>query len=514
MSDTVMPHKGSIPSFSQHQLAQLMRTGYKLTPATLAQRIFEGRWIPAPHLLYISTIITDAIYKGGQFIIVTMPPRHGKSEFLSVNTSIWHMETFPEKRIILASYGAELATEFALKVRDTFQDEDLHTLLSTRLRKDKQKIDNFKTTMGGGMISIGVGGSATGKGADLFLIDDYVKNAEEALSDTQKTKAWDWFLSTAFTRLEPNATIIVLATRWDKRDLIGMIFEKFDELAELGFEPPTVINLPALARPDDPLGREVGAPLWPERYDLKALMRIKAMLGTYWFESLYQQNPRASMAGMDLGKHLQYIDRGEMPHKTHLKTVRVWDMAGTEEGGDFTAGPLVHLEKETGKIFISDVVHVQKSPKKVEMIVEATADMDGAGVQIWIEQEPGSAGKHIVEHYQKEILQQYAVRGEKATGPVEVRASPFLAAVEDENVYAVRGKWNAPFVLELDGFPEGDHDDIIVACSLGYRRLLRGRFGGAIWGNRGRDRGGRRSHTSGRSTNARGTKRKILGVTW
>jgi hypothetical protein len=143
-----------------------------------------------------------------------MPPRHGKSELLSVHTPIWYLDHYPQNRIILASYGSELATEFALKVRDTLQDEDLHSLLRVRLRHDRQRIDNFKTTKGGGMISIGVGGSATGKGANLFLIDDFIKNAEEALSPGAMKKNWDWFLSTAFTRLEPNASIIVLATRW------------------------------------------------------------------------------------------------------------------------------------------------------------------------------------------------------------------------------------------------------------------------------------------------------------
>src|SRR5690606_9588289 len=158
-----------------------------------------------------------------------MPPRHGKSEFLSVNTPIWFLEKFAHKRVILASYGADLAAEFSLKVRDTFQNTENRHLLNTRLRKDKQRVDDFKTTDGGGMVAAGIGGTITGKGADLLLIDDYVKNAEEALSKTVKEKIWNWFLSTAFTRLEPNATVIILATRWDKGDLIGMVLEKFTE---------------------------------------------------------------------------------------------------------------------------------------------------------------------------------------------------------------------------------------------------------------------------------------------
>ncbi len=487
--------KEILTGFDQAQLDALLQQGWRLTPATMAVKLFEGRWRPAKHLMYVSTIVSNAIHKGGQFIIVTFPPRHGKSEFLSVNTPIWHLETFPHKRIILASYSSDLATEFALKVRDAFQDEDLRLLLNTRLRKDKQRVNDFKTTKGGGMVSIGVGGGATGKGADLFLLDDFVKNAEEALSETQKKKNWDWLLSTAITRLEPGATIIVLATRWDKNDLIGMIIDKYAELEDAGFEPPTIINFPAIAEANDVLGREIGEPLWPERYDEKALALRKAMMGSYWWDALYQQRPRSSMLGANVGGSLKIIPLSEVPTKDRLKSIRAWDFAATELGGDWTAGPLMHEDKDDKKIYITDCPRVQHSPKKVEQLVVQTAEIDGPGVAIWIEQEPGSAGLAQVEHYELEVLKGWHVRGEKATGPVEVRCQPFLAAVEAGNVHLVKGGWNQQLRDEIDAFPEGDHDDILVACALGYRRLVRGRFGGVTWG-RGRD--GRRAPTTGR----------------
>lgn len=497
----------SIGNFDKHQLEALLQEGYRLTPATLAYKITHGMWVPAKHLLYISTIVSNAIIKGGQFIIVTMPPRHGKSEFLSVNTPIWFLEKFPHQRVILTSYGADLAAEFSLKVRNTFQNEDLRGLLTTRLRKDKQRVDDFKTTEGGGMIAAGIGGTITGKGANLFLIDDYVKNAEEALSETVKEKIWNWFLSTAFTRLEPNATIIVLATRWDKTDLIGMIIEKFAELEALGFDPPTIINLPALARPNDPLGRKVGQALWPERYNERDLERIRVTLGSYWWDAMYQQDPPLSMTGANLGAKLRYIDAADIPHPSHLKSVRAWDLAATEHGGDWTAGPKMHLHKQTGRIYIEDLAHGQWSPKGVEQIVATCAEADGPGTQIWIEQEPGSAGKHLIEHYQSEVLPGFDCKGEKATGPIEVRAQPFLAAVEAGLVYAVRAPWNQKLVAQLDAFPsENDHNDIIAACALGYRKLTKGRFGGIIWG---RDRGSRMAPVY------RGEpKKKLGGLVW
>lgn len=493
-------------NFDKHQLEALLRDGYRLTPATMAYRITDGAWIPARHLLYISTIVSNAIITGGQFIIVTMPPRHGKSEFLSVNTPIWFLERFPHQKVILTSYGADLAAEFSLKVRDTFQNEMLHGLLSTRLRKDKQRVDDFKTTEGGGMIAAGVGGTITGKGANLFLIDDYIKNAEEALSETVKQKIWNWFLSTAFTRLEPGATIIILATRWDAGDLIGMVLERFVELEAMGFDAPTIINLPALARKNDPLGRKEGEALWPQRYNERDLLRIKVTLGSYWWDAMYQQDPPLSMLGANLGSKLRYIEASEVPHHSQLKSVRAWDLAATEHGGDYTAGPLMHRHTQTGRFYITDLAHGQWSPKGVENVVASCAEADGPGVKIWIEQEPGSAGKNLIEHYVADVLRGFDVKGEKGTGPPEVRAQPFLAAVEAGLVYCVKAPWNKKLVNELDTFPEGDHDDIIMACALGYRKLTKGRFGGIIWG---RDRGSR-----ARTVYSGPPKKRLGGLIW
>jgi predicted phage terminase large subunit-like protein len=473
---------GGLGGLDQAALEALLIDGFKLTPATLNHRITRGKWIPAKHLLHISTVVSTAIRKGGQFVMLTMPPRHGKSEIISVATPIWFLENWPDQRVALASYGADLATEFALKVRDAINAEENEGLLTVKLRRDRQRLDNFKTTEGGGMLTTGIGGSLTGKGANLLLIDDYVKNAEEALSDSQKEKAWNWFLSTAFTRLEPNATIIMLATRWDKKDLIGMVLELWVELEKAGFDPPIIINLPAFARKNDPLGRQEGEPLWPERYDAKALGRIKATLGTYWFNALYQQDPPASLNGAMLGDKLKTIPKDKLPHPSTLKAMRIWDFAGTPDGGDWSVGKLM-ARHESGKIYILDLVRERVHSGSLQVLVRQTAELDGPGVKIWIDEEPASAGKMVVEHYQREVLPEFAVEGEKATGPIEVRAQPYLAAIERGDVYMVEAPWNMIVREEINAFPDGEFDDCVATGALGYRKLCRGRFGGVTWGN-------------------------------
>lgn len=469
------PSLADLGRADQEKLQAALKEGWRLTPATLAVKITNGRWIAAKHLLYISTIVATEVARGGARIILTMPFRHGKSEFLSINTPIWFLEKWPEKYVMNITYGMELATDFSLRVRDTFLDPELHHLLRTRLNPKKLRVDRFLTTAGGGLTAAGIGGPIVGRGADLMLIDDYIKNAEEAMSKGAHKKTFEWFKSTAYTRLEPGASLIILATRWDYNDLIALL------QTELPHENWTTINLPAIAEINDPLGREEGEALWPERYDEVALERIKKTLGSYWWAAECQQNPKPSMSGADLGSKLKIIQESDLPPAEELKTLRLWDLAATEGGGDYTAGPKMSRHAATGRIYIHDMQREQKSPSNVQKMVEACALADGHGVKIWMEQEPGSSGVTVITDYKK-LLAGYAFEGEKATGPVEVRASPLIAAIEIGNVYAIRADWNKPLKDELDGFPDGENDDQVVALALGYNKLVHGIKGGLTWG--------------------------------
>ena len=470
---------------SNIDLEALQKVGYRLTSATMGHKLTGGWWVPAKHLLYTSKKVCTAIKKGGARIIVTFPPRHGKSEFLSVNTPVWYLDNNPDKSVILATYGAELSSDFSRRVRDTFADKELHGLLRARLKDDAQKVDRFLMEhfpKPGGMISAGIGGPIIGRGADLFLVDDYIKNAEDSLSETVRDKAWNWFLSTAFTRLEPNASFIVLATRWNQDDIIGRLLT----------EQPgvwTLINLPAIAQDNDPLGRAPGEALWPERYSIADLMVIKAALGNYWWEAMYQQNPLPSMTSAERGVKLKVITEDMLPHSSKLKTVRAWDLAATEHAGDWTAGPKMSFCNDDGYTYIHDMQRFQKSPSGVEEMVKTVAWSDGTGVPIWMEQEPGSSGKIVIDHYKTNVLPNFNIKGQKPSGPVEVRCSPFLAAVEAGKVKIVNGPYLKAFKSELDGFPDAANDDQVVAASLAWERLGHGRFGSVIWGHSGRRAG-------------------------
>jgi predicted phage terminase large subunit-like protein len=223
-----------------------------------------------------------------------MPPRHGKSEFTSKYFLAWFLGRWPRKRVILASYGASFATSWGRKVRDLLDDVG-EEFFGISIRKDSKAADQWEIEgHGGGMQTCGVGGPLTGKGADLLIIDDPVKNAEEANSEVYRDKTWDWYTSTAYTRLEPGGAVILIQTRWHADDLAGRILAQAKETGE----PWVVVNLPAIAGSDDQLGRSVGEPLWPDRFDAADLERIKRSLGTYMFSALYGQSPTPADGGL------------------------------------------------------------------------------------------------------------------------------------------------------------------------------------------------------------------------
>lgn len=235
----------------------------------------------------------------------------------------WYLENFPNKRIILCSYEADFATKWGGKVRDIISDNQ--DILTARFRTKNPAMHSWELLEGGGMACAGVGGPITGKGADLLIIDDFVKNSEEAESQVLRDKIFDWWLSTARTRLEPGGSVIVMATRWHSDDLIGRIINP-ESYTEKGTKDEwEVYNFPALAEPEsdkhyalygvtvnnlslsalgskaqakvkdsewrDVLGRKKGEPLCPERYDIDDLAKIRGGSSEKVWYSLYQQRP-------------------------------------------------------------------------------------------------------------------------------------------------------------------------------------------------------------------------------
>lgn len=240
----------------------------------------------ARHLSLLNQDLIDVATGRCRRLLVCMPPRHGKSTLTSHYFPAWFVGRWPEKRVILSSYEADFAAGWGRKVRDTL-DEFGPELFGVAVRGDSAAANRWDVVgAGGGMITAGVGGPITGRGADLLLIDDPVKNAEDARSPTLRAKAWDWYQSTAHTRLEPGGSAVLIMTRWHADDLAGRVLKN---AAERG-ESWRVRKLPAVAGDGDQLGRQAGEALWPQRWPAAELREIERTIGPYWWQTLYQQN--------------------------------------------------------------------------------------------------------------------------------------------------------------------------------------------------------------------------------
>lgn len=246
--------------------------------------LINPRYIRANHIKRIARVLESISDGLAKRVIITIPPRHGKSMLCSQYFPAWYLGNHPNKSIITATYGQELADDFGRKVRDQMISPIYQGVFgTTRLRADTKAVGRMLTTKDGTYIAVGVGGAITGRGGDVILVDDPIKNREEADSQDRLDKVFDWYRSVLYTRLMPGGSIIVIMTRWSENDLVGRLIEQTHENW-------TVINMPAIG---DEGGQECA--LWPEAYSLEDLYRIKETLSCdgnlYDWHCLYQQDP-------------------------------------------------------------------------------------------------------------------------------------------------------------------------------------------------------------------------------
>jgi hypothetical protein len=271
---------------SAERLAEAVRR--IATPATFAAWSSRGRWRLARHLRLIDRALMDTLRgRGPRLLVVEAPPRHGKSELISRHLPAWFLGRFPDQRVMLASYEAQLARSWGRKARQLLEEHGAK-MFGVRISRRRRAASEWEISgHGGGMVTAGAGGALTGRGADLLIVDDPIKNAEQAVSQRIRDKQWDWWQSTASTRIEPGGAAVVMMTRWHVDDLVGKLLKQ----AARDGEAVRRLSLPALALENDPLERSVGEALWPSRWPRDDLLRRRDSLDAYWWQSLYQQRP-------------------------------------------------------------------------------------------------------------------------------------------------------------------------------------------------------------------------------
>ena len=257
---------------------------------------YQDTWFHETMAIIFQSVLQKVENGEDARVILTIPPRHGKSELATKKFPAWMLGKHPEWPIMVASYSGDLAVDFGQGTREIMQSPSYQEIFKTRLRPDTQAKGKWMTENGGGYMAAGAGGAITGKGFKIGIVDDIFKNREEAESETIRDSRWDWYRSTFYTRQEGNTAIIVIGTRWHTDDIIGRIIKKQkedEENEEEEYDKWTLIEFPAIAIKDEDF-RKVGEALWPDKFPINKLMKTKNTLGPYEFSALYQCNPITS----------------------------------------------------------------------------------------------------------------------------------------------------------------------------------------------------------------------------
>jgi predicted phage terminase large subunit-like protein len=391
-------------------------------------------------------------------LAVFMPPGAAKSTYASILFPPWYLAHNPGHSVIAASHTADLAAKWGRRVRNIIK-ENGH-LLGYALAEDSQAADRWETDSGAEYGAFGVGGSVTGRRADLIVIDDPVRSREDAESETIREKTWDWYISDLYTRLKPGGRIVLIQTRWHEDDLAGRILANMDG----GGDRWDVLSLPAIAEHDDALGRAPGEPLWPEWEDLEALDRKREAVGPRNWTALYQQRPAPEEGDFFKAEWLKVSDT--RPPLSEMKVYGGSDYAVTSDGGDYTVHVVVGLDS-ANRMHLLDVWRGQTT---TEVWIEKLCDL----IKLWKPmawaEETGQIKSGVgpfIDRMQRErkawcFRETFPTRGDKA-----VRAQSIRGRMALEGLYCpFNASWFPEFRRELLSFPAGKYDDQVDALGL------------------------------------------------
>lgn len=453
----------------------------------------DDQYQKAAHLQLISDLLMQVehyVETGGKEgigrLIISMPPRHGKTTTVSKRWPAFLLGRHTDWRMALVSYGAELSEDASRAVRSLIRDEPRYKLLFPGVELSPESSAVNRWSLAGhspdnpSMVAVGVGGPLTGRGFQVIVIDDPIKGREEAESETIRKSLKSWYTGTLRTRLEPGGAIVIIMTRWHEDDLVGWLLAQ-EQIGE--GEDWTVLNLPALAETQDargdpvqdPLGRKEGQALWQERFNRAILLTTKKALGSYNWESQFQGHPKPPEGSKILRSWFNIVPAEKVPKG--LLWVRYYDLAiSTKTSASYTASVRCALD-ENGNLYIGGMIRGRwEWPKQRKTIRATMLAEQPLGVLHGIE--AALHGTAAVQSLRRDKdlqgigLKKVEVHVDKLT-----RALPWIALAEDGNVYLVAGAWVPDFLDEAAAFTgKNDLFDDQVDAVSGAVALLR-RYG-------------------------------------
>lgn len=439
---------------------------------TFGETFYPG-WSAARFHRLLAKKLTLCLKRKIKRLIISVPPQHGKSRLASIIFAAWALTLHPTLRIFQAGHTGQLSKGFSREARALVQSDRYRQFFPDLINPRVNREDFWQTRLGGYYFATSVGGG-TGMPADILLIDDPHKDRAEAESETQRQRVWEWFTSTAMTRLAPDGVVIVIQTRWHEDDLAGRLQDpkRIAQFKEAGFDDMNfeVLSLEAICENPavDALCRKMNEPLWPEVRSLAWLQAQKISIGSFDWNSLYQQRPNppgGKIANLSL---IKYISADKVP--TGLEIVRGWDLAVSKTNlSDYSAGAKGCLDRD-GNFYLMHMDRARRLWPDQKAALFKYIELESIGKRVGIEAVGAweVAATDIREHFKGRVLvQSYTPTSDKL-----VRALPWIAKIDAGKFFIVTGgTWAQDFLDELKQFPNGTHDDQVDAVTVLWEML-------------------------------------------
>ncbi len=454
-----------------------------LSPSKLAKEIYGEDWQEAKHIELLDNLLVRISKREFDRLVVNMPPRHGKTELVSKIFPFWYIGNFPKEKIMLVTYQNQFSQQYGKIVRELISEFGAKYFgIELNKRDASSKMLRIGKT-NGTIYFVGAMGAITGRGANLIIIDDPIKNDREAMSLNRRESLWDWFKATVFTRLEPNGIMVIVMTRWHEDDLVGRILKFFNtkeitkdgNINEKNRNVWYVLKLPAISTNEsDALGRAIGEPLWQERFPLQTLWEIKQTLGDFWFSAIYQQEPKSTRGKIFdrskfqyfeyHGNYIQYETKDKINFKKEivfLNQCRVFatvDLAiQSKETNDYTVAIVFAVSKDR-RVFVLEVIRERFDSAYHKELIQS----------IYSKWKPVLIGIESVQ-YQASLVkilrsEGFPIKELRPDRDKISRCLPMVAMMEAEMVFFNRyALWLETFEDELLNFPNGKNDDQVDA---------------------------------------------------
>ena len=476
-----------LDSFTQEEQLEILKIAEVLEQRAFAQscrddliefcKYMQPDYKVGKHHRVLADMLMAIAYGEKDRVCVNMPPRHGKSQLISIYFPAWFLGKFPNKKVLMVSHTADLAVDFGRKVRNLIATEKYKDIFpGVQLAADSKSAGRWDTNYNGSYYACGVGSALAGRGADLLLVDD-PHNEQDILNGNFEVfeKAYEWFAFGARTRLMPGGRVAICQTRWHMDDLSGRLTRDMNnnELADQ-YE---VVEFPAILEITDKItGNIVEKPLWPEFFDMPALLRTKASMPVFQWNAQYQQNPTAEEASI-VKREWWNIWEKEDPPPCEYVIMTLDTAAETHNRADFTAlttwGVFVNQEtNEYGIILLNSIKKRVEFPELKELAHDEWKHWNPDAFIV----EKKSSGTALYQELRRMRVPVQEYTPHRGSGDKLARLNSVADIVRSGLCWVPQMRWAEELVEEVAGFPFMSNDDLVDCTTMALMRFRQGGF--------------------------------------